>query len=252
MKKIVRVTVPRNAAKLIVLALNIIAKHLADGASSILNLLNMADMQTKTDIANVQNKLSDKKSKDAETATEDRDLVLGSRRGGILTGTVLYYIMAVRDVLLGVYKGNEHHLGDWSFEVNTSIAELRVVIPTHAPEQIALAKGILAKHQADGAASPLSYLNMADFLSKTEEAEIKHNLSKTLRQQSELAIQTRDLAIGHAREQTSYTPHTLLFYISSARDVLLGLYRGDERELGDWGFNVVMSTPSPSSKKKAE
>ena len=45
MKKIVRVNIPQNAAKLIVLALNILAKHLADGASSILNLLNMAELQ---------------------------------------------------------------------------------------------------------------------------------------------------------------------------------------------------------------
>ena len=29
-----------------------------------------------------------------------------------------YYVRAARDVLLGIYKGNEQKLGEWGFEVD--------------------------------------------------------------------------------------------------------------------------------------
>jgi hypothetical protein len=35
-------------------------------------------------------------------------------------GTVAYFVRSARDILLGLNKGNEQKLGDWSFEVDQS------------------------------------------------------------------------------------------------------------------------------------
>ena len=240
MKKIVRVIIPKNPAKLIRLAQKILAKDLADGVSSYLIFLDMADMQTRTDMAAVQHILSKQLSRDAETATEDRDLVLGSHKEGIIPGKVLFYIIAVRDVLLGIYKGNEHHLGDWGFEVNENAdGDISVVIPRNAPELITLAELILAKNTTDGAGSKLNaVIDMVDMQEKFTIANTKHTLAKKLEWQAEKATEARDLALGHAPKQTSYTPGTVLFHVCSVRDALLSVFRGRERNLGDWGFNV--------------
>ena len=43
-----RIVIPSNPQQLIALSERIIAKHIADGGSSVLTALNMADMSTKT------------------------------------------------------------------------------------------------------------------------------------------------------------------------------------------------------------
>jgi len=80
----------------------------------------MADFTAKTTTADTQNQVSDKLYRDAETATQNRDLALGGDR--TTQGTVNYYVAAVRDILLGIYKGNEQKLGDWGFTVDQSSA----------------------------------------------------------------------------------------------------------------------------------
>ena len=245
MRKTVRINIPRKTAKLLVLAYKILAKHLADGASSLLIFLNMADLQTKTDMADASHKLSVLKSKEAEEATESRNNALGIGKND-LSGNVLFYIYLIRDLLLDMYKNNEHALGRWGFEVNDVPGKgITVVIPKQAPEIMQLAADILAKHNADGASSVLSGLNMAELQSKLTIAEQQYDLSKILHQQSEEATQACDLALGHSPEQTTYTPSTVLFYVCSVRDSLLSVYRGSERKLGEWGFNVDSNLPSP-------
>ena len=39
------------------------------------------------------------------------------------------------------------------------------------------------------------------------------------------------------------------FVVTSARDILLGLNKGNEKKLGDWGF-VVDDSPAPAKAKK--
>ena len=56
----------------------------------------------------------------------------------------------------------------------------------------------------------------------------------------------RNKTLGIARDQASTTEGTLLFYLSSIRDVLLGKYKGKEQSLGEWGFEVnTTSHPKP-------
>ena len=58
--------------------------------------------------------------KDSETATEDRDDLLGHKKdqNSNTPGTVLNMVVRSRDILLGAFKGNEQHLGDYGFDVN--------------------------------------------------------------------------------------------------------------------------------------
>ena len=78
----------------------------------------MADFSAKTTTADTQNQVSAKLYRDAETATQNRDIALGADRS--TQGTVNYYVAAARDMLLGIYKGNEQKLGDWGFTVEQS------------------------------------------------------------------------------------------------------------------------------------
>jgi hypothetical protein len=78
----------------------------------------MTDFATKTNTADAQNQLSARLYRDAETATQNRDIALGTDRS--TQGTVNYYVAAAREMLLGIYKGNEQKLGDWGFTVEQS------------------------------------------------------------------------------------------------------------------------------------
>ena len=113
-----RVNIPSNPDQLIQLAQRIKDKHTADGAASPLASLNMAEMGAKTTTADTENKQAAKSRRDAEKATQNRDLALGVGAG--TAGTVDTYVRSVRDVLLGIHKGNEQKLGDWGFEIDTS------------------------------------------------------------------------------------------------------------------------------------
>jgi len=115
-----RVIIPNNPDKLIELAKSISAKHTADAASSPLGNLNMTDMATKLATADTQNQASGKAYRDAELATQNRDIALGADRS--TQGTVNYYVTAARDVLLALYKGNEQKLGEWGFTVDQNAA----------------------------------------------------------------------------------------------------------------------------------
>jgi hypothetical protein len=88
-KNMARVKIPKNKADAIKLAQAILKKHTADGAASPLAALNIADMTTKTGTADTQNQLSDKLYRDAETATENTNLAVGSDY--TTPGTVNYF-----------------------------------------------------------------------------------------------------------------------------------------------------------------
>ena len=116
-----RINVPKNPDQLIQLAKSIVAKHTNDGAASPLGGLEMADMAVKTNTADTENKNAARFRRDGETATQNRDIALGSGPSGPVKGTVEHFVKSTRDVLLGLNKGNEQRLGDWGFGVDTSV-----------------------------------------------------------------------------------------------------------------------------------
>ena len=234
------VTIPGNPQELGGLSQRVLDKHVLDGAGSVLNPLDMADMQAKTTLAKIRDAAGAQLNRDKETAYEARDLALGIDDGN--PDTVDFYVKSSRDVLLGIYKGREQKLGDHGFNVNASTGNVSVEIPADAPGLIALATLIIAKHVLDGAASPLNGLNMVDFTAKKGTADAQHKLATQLNRDKEKAYGERDHALGIAQGQKVTTPGTVKFYVTSARDVLAGLNKGKEFNLGDWGYDVQFSS----------
>jgi len=234
------VTIPENPQELGGLSQRVLDKHALDGAGSVLTPMDMADMQAKTTLAKIRDTAAAQLSRDKETAFETRDLALGIENNN--PDTVDFYVKSARDILLGFNKGKEQKLGDHGFNVNMSSGNVSVEIPTDAPGLIALADLIIAKHVLDGAASPISGLNMVDFTAKNGTAKAQHKLATQLNRDKEKATGERDHALGIAEGQTTKTPATVKFYVTSARDVLLGLNKGKEFNLGDWGYDVQFSS----------
>lgn len=128
-------------------------------------------------------------------------------------------------------------------------SNFRIDIPGNPDDLIKLGKKLKEKHVALGDASPIKGVKDIDqFPAKLETADTQNDLSKQLYKDAEKATQNRDLPLGHVgqlREQT------VRYYVTSARDVLLGLNKGNEQALGDWGFTVDTSPPAKKAKKPA-
>lgn len=127
-------------------------------------------------------------------------------------------------------------------------AILRIDVPTSPDKLIKLAEDILLKHGELGVNSPLKVMKISDFQNRTSEASGKNKLSKNLYKQAGKATEDRDIALGHDR---TLQPNTVRFFVASARDLLTGLYKGNEQTLGEWGF-VVDTSPRPTKAKKKE
>ena len=121
-----------------------------------------------------------------------------------------------------------------------------VDVPTNPDELIALAFKLLAKDTALGANSPFKNIkNWSAFSGLNGTADTSNDSSKTLYQQAEEATQQRDIALG---QSGVLKENTVRWFVNSARDVLLGLNKGQEQQLGEYGFNVTY-TPSASTAK---
>lgn len=118
----VRVKIPKNPDDLVLLIGLILSKHVADGTTSPINNINATDFSTKANAASQKQAAALKFRKDAETSTQERDLLLG--RGKLQNskteGTLLFYVTAIRDLLLAKYRGKEQKLADWGFVVDKS------------------------------------------------------------------------------------------------------------------------------------
>lgn len=232
--KDIRIVIPIIPDNLIYLAEKIIVKHESDAENSPLGILNMADMKAQTLIARAKDTEAEMLNRNKEKAFEARDNALVN--SGI--PTVDYYVKASRDILLGYYKGSETMLGDHGFEVRQSSGKIKIFIPASAKQLIELAGLILAKHNADGENSALRWMNIADFTEKYTVALTQQETATKLNRDKIAAYAERNRVLGIALKQLSTTKGTVRFYVSQVRDVLLGLHKGNEFGLGDWGFTV--------------
>ena len=106
----------------------------------------------------------------------------------------------------------------------------RVNIPTNASERLDLAARIYAKHTADGVGSPLNAFQNHKWDANGPEvanALTLHQQAEDLQRQTDLAYRKRDLLLTEIDES-----------IKSSRDLLLGIYRDNPKELNQWGFDV--------------
>jgi hypothetical protein len=104
----------------------------------------------------------------------------------------------------------------------------RIVIPRIIVLILRLAKDIIDKHLADGLSSKLNNMNMTLFISRYNQANTQHNLAEQLDRDKETAMMERNLALGVAKNQYSYTPNTVKYFVYSIRDFLLGYFKGRE------------------------
>ena len=117
----------------------------------------------------------------------------------------------------------------------------RVSIPTNPAQKIDLAARIYAKHVADAEASLLKTLLNHNWTVNGPEvanALSLHQQAEDLQRQADLAYRKRDLLLGEIDES-----------IKSSRDLLLGVYRDNPKELNQWGFDVSDSVRAAVKKQ---
>lgn len=234
------IVVPRNPDLLMALADKILQKHYQDGTASKMNPTMAEQLQVKLDTARTENTRCNELIRQKEKLNEERNLLLGLHKSQntYSEGTVRSIITAARDVLMGHYRGNERMLGDWGYTVNSPKGAVRVIVPSNADALIALAKHVMQKHYNDGSNSLLKDLAWDVLNNKLYEAEMKLEEARKANRDKEKATQLRNIALGLDKGQTSKTANTVKYIVKSVRDLLLGIFRGREQELGDWGFEV--------------
>jgi hypothetical protein len=116
---------------------------------------------------------------------------------------------------------------------------VRISIPTNAADRLSLGASIYEKHLADGDASPLKAIISHSWDKAGPEVANgldQHKQAEDLKSKSELAYRKRDLSLSQVDES-----------IKATRDLLLGIYRENPKELTQWGFSV---SDSPRAAKK--
>lgn len=238
-----RVVIPTNVDQLLALADKILQKHYLDGLNSQLPPTLIDQLQNKIQIARNAYTRQQELDRQKEKCNEKRNLILGlhDTQNSYTAGTIYYFVTAIRDNLLGRYRGSERQLGDWGFTINSPKGSVQVLIPTNADQLIALTKRIQQKHYQDGNNSPLQNMDWSQLDNLLLEAEQKLEEGRKANRDKETATQARNLALGTDKTQTSKTPNTIKYLVKSIRDILLGVFRGREQELGNWGFEVNAS-----------
>jgi hypothetical protein len=118
----------------------------------------------------------------------------------------------------------------------------RVSIPSNPVQKLELAARIFAKHSATGVASPLNALQTHKWDVNGPEianAQALHQQAEDLQRQTDLAYRKRDLLLYEIDES-----------IKSSRDLLMGIYRDNPKELNQWGFDVSDTVRSAAKKQE--
>ena len=128
---------------------------------------------------------------------------------------------------------------------------IKVEISVHKPDElITTGEDMLKKHVELGEKSPLNGLDMVLYERNLNDARARRAEAKKLHDQAELLNQQAGLSLGTDPSQNTKTPGTVYSTISSARGILLGMYKGQEKKLSEWGFDVVISEVPQSTKAK--
>lgn len=239
----IRVDIPTDVDLLLDLGDNILKKHQNDGVASVLNIINMAEYESLLADAKQKHKDGGDFGRLKENAFEQRNFALGLLyfQNTFTENTVLYFVLAVRDLLKGAFRDELRQIGKWGFEVvENARGSYRIVIPYRNAEKLMrLAQNILKKHDTDAASSLLVSLDMAQMQVLLDKAVASQADAKRFPAKMTTANKVRNNLIGLGRKKDNFRKGTLLFYIYSVRDILLGKFRGREKILGDWGFNII-------------
>jgi hypothetical protein len=253
MSKGFSIIIPTNPDEFLDLNEDILEKHDNDGVNSLFNNqinLDMTDWQTKYDFALAKHEEGVQLEKDREDAIEQRNGALGLKddQNTFTEGTVLYYVCKIRDELISAFRGEERQLGKWGYVVNNrSGKKARVIIPYSPDKLTRLAKLIIKKHEADDLDSILDADMMIALTTQVEYAEEQLDLANAIEKLRKSIVEERNNAFGRGKKQSSTTPGTLLYYVCSARDKLLGSFRNSVMQLGLWGYQVQFTSSNPGT-----
>jgi hypothetical protein len=129
---------------------------------------------------------------------------------------------------------------------------VKVEIPESSPDDLLdMALRLESNHTKKGVDSPLKVIDMTTFSAKLLSAKEKRAEAKRLHEEAEALNQQALQDLGIAKGQNSKTPGTIYNLITSARDVLMGINRGQEEKLNEWGFKVVSNSSATNVKSKS-
>lgn len=234
------VTLPRKSEDLMTLSEHIQTKHVNDGSASLLLNAWVQELKTLTDTAKTEDARQKEFQRNAKEFLEAINVELGVGKGQSSFGgeTMLNAVLGMRDFLRGHFRDNPRALGAWGFSVKAPKGVPQIETPRDAEGLMKLASDIVAKHVKDKSESLLVSFDFTKLNDQLQRIQPKWTETLQARKSAEQATQNRDRALGKAKGQTSKTRGTALFLVASIRDVLLGRYRGSERTLGEWGFEV--------------
>lgn len=239
---------------MIKLSEDLVAKHESFGGSgSPLDGENIADFKTDTASAKALLVSSREKHGTAEGDMLQAHTMIGIAPGqNIRTHNTLYFAVdVIRGILLSKLKDDEEQLTQYGFNVvfgrNKGKATVKVEIkPTRVDDFLVLCKAITKKFESfGGSTSPLDVVDMAGFKTLTNNAIAKHESARSLHHVAQGETMRAYMAIGIHKEQTSRTKGTLFYRLDVYRGLLLKKYKGDEEQLEQWGFTVVITEVIP-------
>ena len=113
-RKTTRVDIPGNPDELLKLLGQVLKKHEADGANSPLKSLDMTLFASLLATASAANDASADLYRQAKIQTDIRDAAFGTIQ---TSGSELFVLSQIRNLLLAIYQENPRMLGDWGFDV---------------------------------------------------------------------------------------------------------------------------------------
>ena len=108
--------------------------------------------------------------------------------------------------------------------------KVRVEIPKNPALLLALSERIFAKHNEMALTSPLNSMQNHKWEANGPlivTAITLHQTAEDLQRQTDLAYRKRDMILAELSES-----------VKSTRDLLLGVFRDNPKELNQWGFDV--------------
>jgi hypothetical protein len=227
------------------------------GAGTVLTgYVDMAVFESKVTAAETKQKDGDKKANTAQKKFLRAAKACGLAKGqnSDTEGTIHWYVLQIRDILLGKNHGTEEDLSEFGFNVVISSTgarrNIRVDIPVTPADMITLAKAIIEEHEELDVDSPLNdEPDMAVFTTLVTDADALMTEWAAAKANAQVLHGQALHALGYAEGQTSDTEGTIYYDLCAIRDRLLQKHKGTEEDLSDYGFEVVISEASTGKKK---
>lgn len=209
------------------------AKHDADGAASVLNPflaeegIDLDDDDADTDEAITKHKQAKKAEKEAEDATQDRDILFDPVFKNMTDGF---------QFLKRLYRKNPAELGNWGATVNGKA----IVYPPDFLGRLELFKTYKEKHDSFPGGTPLdpfltqNEIDLGDEDTDVDAAKAKHDAAKQKEKDAEDYTEDRDNLFNPVME-----------HVRGMGQYLKGLYVKNPREAGHWGYVVDDSPRDP-------